>query len=110
MMKNKFTSIQLNVRPDQLMVLNVGDNTKLTVDCGQVWLTHGHSNQDYILSAGARLTVNAGKVLIDSMEAGNAWVTVRESTQAFTLFHLVRGWSRKVQHAPAVCVCAGLTF
>lgn len=104
-MKNKFTSIQLNVRPDRLTVLNVADKTKLTVDCGQVWLTHGHSNQDYVLPAGAHLTVNAGKVLIDSTTAGNAWVTVHEPTQTPALVSLVRGWSHRAQHTPAVCVC-----
>lgn len=85
-MKNKFTSVPLNVRPDQLTVLNLRDNTKLTVDCGQVWLTHAHSNQDYVLQAGAHLTVGAaGKVLIDSMQKGNAWVTLSEQTQASAL-------------------------
>ncbi|AXF86165.1 hypothetical protein DTO96_101906 [Ephemeroptericola cinctiostellae] len=105
MMKNKFTSIQLNIRSDQLTVLNVSDNTRLMVDCGQVWLTHTHSNQDYVLQAGAHLTVSAGKVLIDSMQTGNAWVTVSESTQTPALVSWLHTWQRKVQHTPAVCVC-----
>lgn len=99
-MKVKFTSLRLQADARGLIVLNLPQAADVHIRSTQVWLTHSGSNNDYILPHGARLSLAAGRVLIEGL-SGDAVVDVRAAkTDAFA-------WLKNLtKNSRAVCVCA----